>query len=84
MSMCNSIFNHAPDVNVSVIREFRGEYLLVIAVVPQVATLPPGELKGWPEGIVDQAGYLNFLLLHVGTVGSCIQTIIANRLSKGK
>ena len=57
MSMCNSIFNQAPDVDVSVIREFHGEYLLVIAVVPQVATLPPGELKGWPEGIVDQVGY---------------------------
>ena len=55
--MCNSIFNHAPDVDVSVIREFRGEYLLMIAVVPQVTTLPPGELKGWTEGIVDQAGY---------------------------
>ena len=57
MSMCNSIFNHAPDVDVSVIREFRGEHLLVIAVVPQVATLSPGELKGWPEGIVNRAGY---------------------------
>jgi len=36
MSMCSSIVDHAPDVDVSVIREFRGEYLLVIAVVPQV------------------------------------------------
>ena len=57
LSMCSTVIDHAPDVDVSVIREFRGEYLLVIAVVPQVATLPPGELKGWPEGIVDQAGY---------------------------
>ena len=57
LSMCSSIVDHAPDVDVSVIREFRGEHLLVITVVPQVATLPPGELKGWPEGIVDQAGY---------------------------
>ena len=57
MSMCSSVVDHAPDVNVSVIREFRGEHLLMIAVVPQIATLPPGELKGWPEGIVDQVGY---------------------------
>ena len=57
MSMCNNIFNRAPDVDVSVICEFRGEHLLIIAVVPQVATLPPGELKGWPEGIVNRAGY---------------------------
>ena len=57
LSMCSSIVDRAPDVNVSVIREFHDEYLLVIAVVPQIATLPPGELKGWPEGIVDWAGY---------------------------
>ena len=57
LSMCSSIVDRAPDVDVSVIREFRGEYLLVIAVVPQVATLPPGELMGWPEGIVDWVGY---------------------------
>ena len=54
--MCSSVVDRAPDGDVSVIREFCGEYLLVIAVVPQVATLPPGELKGWPEGIVDHAG----------------------------
>ena len=57
LSMCSSIVDHAPDGDVSIIHEFRGEYLLVIAVVPLVATLPPGELKGWPEGIVGQAGY---------------------------
>jgi len=57
LSMCSSVVDHAPDVSVSVIREFCGENLLVIAVVSQVATLPPGELKGWPEGIVDRAGY---------------------------
>ena len=57
LSMCSTVVDRAPDVNVSVICEFRGEYLLMIAVVPQVATLPPGELKGWAEGIVDQAGY---------------------------
>ena len=57
LSMCSSIVDRAPDVDVSVIREFRGEYLLIIAVVPQVTTLPPGELKGWPEGIVNRAGY---------------------------
>ena len=57
LSMCSSIVDHTPDVDVSVIREFRGEYLLVIALVPQVATLPPGELKGWAEGIVNWAGY---------------------------
>ena len=45
LSMCSTVVDRAPDVNVSVICEFRGEYLLVIAVVPQVATLPPGELK---------------------------------------
>ena len=56
LRMCSSIVDHAPDVDISVIREFRGGHMLVIAVVPQVATLPPGELKGWPEGIVDQAG----------------------------
>ena len=50
--MGNSIVNCVPDVDISVICE----YLLVTALVPQVATLPPGELKGWPEGIVDQAG----------------------------
>ena len=55
--MCSSIVDRVPDGDVSVIREFRGEHLLVIAVVPQIATLPPGELKGWPEGIVGQAGY---------------------------
>ena len=57
LSMCSSVVDRAPDVDVSVIREFRGEYLLVITVVSQVAALSPGELKGWPEGIVDQAGY---------------------------
>ena len=46
LSMCSSIVDHAPDVNISVIREFHGGHLLVIAVVPQVVTLPPGELKG--------------------------------------
>jgi len=58
LSMCSPIVDRAPDVDVSVICEFCGKYLLVIAVVLQVATLSPGELKGWPEGIVDQAGYL--------------------------
>ena len=57
LSMCSTVIDCARDVDVSVIREFRGEYLLVIALVPQVVTLPPGELKGLPEGIVDQAGY---------------------------
>ena len=57
LSMCGSIVDRAPDANVSVIREFRGKHLLVIAVVPQITTLPPGELKGWPEGIVNQDGY---------------------------
>ena len=57
LSMCSSIVDRVPDVNVSVIHEFRGEHLLVIAVVPQVATPPPGELRGWPEGIVNWAGY---------------------------
>ena len=57
LSMCSSVVDHAPDVNISVIREFHGEHLLVIAVVPQIATLPPGDLKWWPEGIVNQAGY---------------------------
>jgi len=57
LNMCSSVVDHAPAVNVSVIREFHGKHLLMIAVVPQVATLPLGELKGWPEGIVDQAGY---------------------------
>ena len=57
--MCSSIVDRAPDVNVSVIREFHDEYLLVIAVVPQIATLPPGELKGWPEGIVNWARYFS-------------------------
>ena len=46
-----------PRMLTSVIREFRGEHLLVIAVVPQVVTLSPGELKGWPEGTVNRAGY---------------------------
>ena len=55
--MCSSVVDRAPDGDVSVIREFFGEYLLVIAVVPQVVTLPSGELKGWPEGIVNMAGY---------------------------
>ena len=41
LSMCSSVIDRARDVNVSIIREFRGEYLLVIAVVPQIATLPP-------------------------------------------
>ena len=51
LSMCSSIIDRAPDGDVSVIREFRGEHLLVIAVVPQVATLPPGELKGGQRGL---------------------------------
>ena len=55
--MYSCIIDRAPDVDISVICEFRGEHLLVITVVPQVAALSPGELKGWPEGIVDQAGY---------------------------
>ena len=49
--MCSTVIDRAPDVDVSIIREFRGEYLLVIAVVPQVATLPPGELKGGQRGL---------------------------------
>ena len=51
-----SVVNHAPDVDISVIGEFHDGHLLVIVLVPQVVTLPPGELKGWPEGIVDHAG----------------------------
>ena len=39
LSMCSSIVDRAPDVNVSVLREFRGEHLLIIAVVPQILTL---------------------------------------------
>ena len=57
LSMCSGIVDRAPDVNVSVISEFRGEYLLITAVVPQVVTLSPGELKGWAEETVNRAGY---------------------------
>ena len=48
-------------MDVSVVREFRGEHLLAIAVVPQVATLPPGDLNGVARGDC-RLGWL-FLLL---------------------
>jgi len=40
--MHSSIVEHTPNVDIS---EFHGEHLHMIAVVPQVATLPLGELK---------------------------------------
>ena len=51
LNMCSSVVDRAPDGDVSVIHEFRGEYLLIIAVVPHVATLSPGELKGGQRGL---------------------------------
>ena len=48
--MHSSIVDHTPNIDVSVIREFRGEHLLTIAIVPQVATLPPNELKEMARG----------------------------------
>ena len=45
LSMCSSVVDHTPNVDISVMHKFRSEHLLVIAVVLQVATLPPSELK---------------------------------------
>ena len=41
--MRSSNVDHASDIDSSVMRKFCGKHLLVIAVVPQVATLLPGE-----------------------------------------
>jgi len=48
--MCSGIVDHTPYVDISVMHEFRSEHLLVIAVVLQVATLPPSELKETARG----------------------------------
>ena len=50
LSMCNSIADHTPTVDISVIHEFHGEHLLTIAMVPRVATLLPGKLKEMARG----------------------------------
>ena len=50
LSMHSSIVDHASNVDVSIIREFHSEHLLAIAVMPRVATLPPGELKEAARG----------------------------------
>ena len=61
MSICSSIVDHAPNVDASVLCEFRGEHLLAIAVVPRVATLPLGEQKKVARG--DRRPGWMFLLL---------------------
>ena len=55
LSMCSSNVDHA----------------LVIAVVPQVATLQPGELEGVARGDYRPG----WMFLSLDTMGSCLQTI---------
>ena len=71
LSMCSSNVNHASDIDSSIIRKFCGKHLLVIAVVPQVATLPPGELEGVARGDCRPG----WMFLSLDTMGSCLQTI---------
>ena len=71
LSMCSSNVNHASDIDSSVVHEFCGKHLLVIAVVPQVATLPPGELEGVARGDYRPG----WMFLSLDTMGSCLQTI---------